>query len=442
MSLRIVTWNLFNGGVDGHDAGRLHAQCDILNTLDPDLAVLTEAKDFHERGWERVWTVTNRLGLQPLLALSRSHGCHILVLYRSPTVCVERWDADAAGGQFHHALARARLRVEGIPGPVTLLATHLSPFSGEQRLREASWLAEYAAPGRYAILAGDLNTIGAEDPEPDWSQVPAHLRSRHVLIHPDGTFGPTDRRATRLLAQAGWIDPHTVLGQPPRPTVGHRPDTEGEPRRVDHVLLSPRPRPLGGRLRPGRHPRHPRTVRPPARPPRTRTTREVTTPPARTHTTVTTRHDPNPGNPLYGQPLTPFELWLLRATITGATQRRIARYLNLSRSTLQRRLRRVYRKLGVANRAQALEQGSQLGLIDLAQPHRFPDPGTLAADRRVAAAATMSCRRSHPRLPGTPYCVSCLVTAWEARHAHRPGTEQPSDGNRETDHGPRVRGCA
>ncbi len=77
----------------------------------------------------------------------------------------------------------------------------------------------------------------------------------------------------------------------------------------------------------------------------------------------------------------------------------------------------LYRKPGAANRVQAAALAHWVGLIGLAQPHRFPDPDALAADRRVAAAAAVSCARSHPRRPRTPYCGPRLITVLLGRHA-------------------------
>ncbi|MYW03329.1 hypothetical protein GT354_49915, partial [Streptomyces sp. SID3343] len=85
----------------------------------------------------------------------------------------------------------------------------------------------------------DLNTIGADDPEPDWDLFPPRLHSRHRLVLPDGTFGPADRRAIRSLAAAGFVDPFAYLEVGPIPTVGHFDPREPDEHRSDHILVSP-----------------------------------------------------------------------------------------------------------------------------------------------------------------------------------------------------------
>jgi exodeoxyribonuclease-3 len=236
--LRVGSYNLLDGGVDEAGDRRWRAQLDVLDALSLDVLAVQEATHWDRDDFARLHATADALRMQPLFAPSRSHGCHIVVFHRWPRVRSERWNPDAGCGSFHHTLARARLRVEGFAHPVVLLATHLDPFSGGDRLAEAGWMTEYAAPGRYTILAGDLNTIGAADPEPDWSRVADHLHSRHRLVLPDGSLGPTDRRAMRLLTAAGFIDPPERLGLVFARTAGYHRTGEPLGRRSDFVLVS------------------------------------------------------------------------------------------------------------------------------------------------------------------------------------------------------------
>jgi exodeoxyribonuclease-3 len=140
--------------------------------------------------------------------------------------------------EFHHAASRARFVANG--RAFSVVHTHLDPFSAEDRLSEVSWLTQYAAADQRTALIGDLNSIGARDPEQDdWRRIPVHLQPRHRMIRADGTYGDTDRRAIATLAASGFVDPPFHLQMPWRRTAGYWSDTERWDHRSDYVLLSP-----------------------------------------------------------------------------------------------------------------------------------------------------------------------------------------------------------
>ncbi|WP_406297457.1 endonuclease/exonuclease/phosphatase family protein [Embleya sp. NBC_00888] len=230
---RVGTYNLLNGGGD-----RFPSQMALLRAMDLDLVALQEVQHGTRDDHALECAIANELDMQTMLAASASHGCHLVLAWNPARLRRVGYTADAAEGKFHHTLQRLEFVVPDTGAPLTVLHTHLDPFSGDDRESEARWLTEYAAPGRRTLLLGDLNTIGAFDPEPDWSTLPAHLQSRHRLCREDGTLGLTDRRAIRLLDRAGFIDPFADL-QLGRNTVGHWDEKEdGIARRSDHILGS------------------------------------------------------------------------------------------------------------------------------------------------------------------------------------------------------------
>ncbi|MEU0350869.1 endonuclease/exonuclease/phosphatase [Streptomyces sp. NPDC006237] len=231
--LRVGSYNLLNGGQE-----RWEDQVGLLGGLNLDVLNLQEAKHLDQKDSERVYATAERLGMQPLLARSRSHGCHLVTYYRWPRVQCLGFSPDGACGNFHHTALRARMRITGVREPVLLLHTHLDPFSPQDRLAEVQWLTEHA--GARTLLAGDLNTPGADDEEPeDWDLIPAHQHSGHRLMLPDGSYGGTDRRAIRALMHAGFVDPPVHLDQPIPRTAGHLCPEQKWDHRADHVLLSP-----------------------------------------------------------------------------------------------------------------------------------------------------------------------------------------------------------
>ncbi|WP_399094035.1 endonuclease/exonuclease/phosphatase family protein [Streptomyces sp. BBFR2] len=232
--LRVGTYNIRDGGApDSQDFAR---QLDLVAGLD--ILGIQEAKHWNRDRERRLHDAARALGMRPLLTPSANHGCHLLLLVRAPRVRIVEHTPTIAAGTFHHAASRTLIEVDD-RYRITVLHTHLNPFSPDMRLAETGWLTEYAEEGRRTLLLGDLNTIGADDPDPDdWSDIPWHLYSRHREIRSDGTYGGADRRAIRALSVAGYADPSTHLGVPAVPTTGHWPGAEEWMRRSDYVLLS------------------------------------------------------------------------------------------------------------------------------------------------------------------------------------------------------------
>ncbi|MYV97649.1 endonuclease/exonuclease/phosphatase [Streptomyces sp. SID3343] len=227
---------MLDGAWDDDRYGNLLA---VLATLGGDVIGLQEAKEWDKHDFARVCETAEALGMQALFAPSASHECHLVLLYRAEALSLKKWTPDAACRKFHHTLQRAEFAIRATGEDVTVLHTHLDPFSGDGRKKEASWLTEYAKHDTSGVLLGDLNTIGADDPEPNWDLFPPRLHSRHRLVLPDGRFGPADRRAIRSLTAAGFVDPFTHLGLGPVPTVGHFDPREPDEHRSDHILVSP-----------------------------------------------------------------------------------------------------------------------------------------------------------------------------------------------------------
>lgn len=238
---RVGSYNVMDGGGDGD---RWPAQLKLLASQNFDILGIQEAKHWDRHGRARMHQLAEALGMQPLFAPSQHHGCHLVLLYRWPRVRCLSFEPDISFGSFHHAASRAQFTIAGMDRPLTVIHTHLHPFSPAARLVETGWLTEYANDDLFSILLGDLNTvgltgIGADQDPADWGLVPKHLHSRHRLVLPDGTYGGCDRRAMSALIKAGYVDPPQHLGIAPPRTAGHwRRGSEPWDRRSDYVLLS------------------------------------------------------------------------------------------------------------------------------------------------------------------------------------------------------------
>ncbi|MFC0039532.1 endonuclease/exonuclease/phosphatase family protein [Actinomadura rayongensis] len=205
-SLRIGTWNLLEGGLDGTDASRLERQIDLLAELDLDLLGLQEATWRH-RGAEMLHHVAHRLGMTArVLTPSNHHACALATFVRERPGVRVVGEAHDTSGSWWHALAHVEVDVDGI-GTFDFLNTHLAPSSEDQRAREGQQLGLYK--NCRAILLGDMNAVPATDPLPS----------------PDDTddgraHGKRDRRAAQAIARAGFVDVGASVGDT-TPTVGH-----------------------------------------------------------------------------------------------------------------------------------------------------------------------------------------------------------------------------
>ncbi|MFI1416319.1 endonuclease/exonuclease/phosphatase family protein [Streptomyces sp. NPDC020707] len=237
-ALCVVSYNTLNGGRDPDGSvHRLTDQVDMLTELEPDVVCLQEAKHWDKDGGETVNEVAAALKMEARLAPSASHGCHLVTLVRPPRVRFVRFYPDIAEGNFHHAVSRADLRVEGVHAVLRVLHTHFDPFDPGDRAAEARWLTQYGDRND-TLLVGDLNTEAPGDPEPEtWDWLPATQYSNNRIQHPDGSYGNLDKTAMSALLTAGFIDPAAALQLQFARTAGHWRDGD-RGHRSDYILPS------------------------------------------------------------------------------------------------------------------------------------------------------------------------------------------------------------
>ena len=236
-----MTWNVKTGGRDRGGADRLGAIVAVTERERPDILALQELRGFDA---ERIAA----FGMDAHLVRS-VFGQPVAVLVRPPLRISRR---AAVRWRLHHAAAV--VTVGTAAGPLTVVGTHLNPFSPERRRREAVWLAaRYASPGGcrrgraagLVALAGDLNTL---EPDTDHAERLARLAPayRHRHLAADGT---ADTRAiAALTGSGGLVDLWAVAGEGDgvtAPTTGGG-GAEFSGMRLDYVLGSP---PLAARAR-------------------------------------------------------------------------------------------------------------------------------------------------------------------------------------------------
>ena len=231
--MKVMSYNTLFGGWDGTDDRRSRAQRAVIARERPDVLLLQECKHFDLNGGRRLYETEAALGMRGFLALAPHTGQHAAVFAR-PELAPVAFESDSA--HFHHAAAVVTLRVPGFPQPVTFVSVHLCPHGPHVRLTEAAYLVAHAAPDRFALVAGDFNSVSPFDAEPDWTALPAHHRARY--LSPDGRTA--DHRVLRAFDQAGYTDVARRLGRSAEPTVPGTgfTNTEFVPFRSDYFLAS------------------------------------------------------------------------------------------------------------------------------------------------------------------------------------------------------------
>ncbi|MBB2942671.1 exodeoxyribonuclease-3 [Actinoplanes lutulentus] len=221
--MRFMTWNIRTGGGD-----RLPAIIDVIKAERPDILAVQELRDFHRYAGKRLRHFAGSVGMTPHLARSVL-GQPVAVLVRPPLVIIGR---STVRWRLHHAAASVVLSTPA--GPLTVVSTHLNPFSPYRRMREARWLAARYAPSRGMVLiAGDLNGLApGEDHTEGLAGLAPLYHRRHV-----NAAGEADTRAVGAFLSAGFADLGLGAGPTvPTPGLGGK---EFGPMRLDHVLASP-----------------------------------------------------------------------------------------------------------------------------------------------------------------------------------------------------------
>ncbi|QLQ40082.1 endonuclease/exonuclease/phosphatase family protein [Micromonospora robiginosa] len=193
--LRVMTWNIRTGGRDRDGTDRRDRIVSVVTAQRPDVLALQELRGLDGT----LGGLARRVDMTPHLARS-CFGQPVAVLVRPPLRVLA---AGSVRRPFHHAAARVRIATPA--GPLTVVSTHLNPYSGRRRRIEAGWLAAAVrrGGGELALLAGDLNTLEpAVDHADRLAGLAAAYRRRH--LRRDGRT--VDTRAVARLLDGGLVD--------------------------------------------------------------------------------------------------------------------------------------------------------------------------------------------------------------------------------------------
>jgi exodeoxyribonuclease III len=197
--MRIVSWNLLNGGQDGASAERLERIIGLLCEQNPDVVLLQEATGYALDERRLLYHVENSLDMRGFLAIAKT-GYHLATYIRRGQR-VGGYEVDASN--FFHAMLRVELLLTDTIR-LNLINAHLCPHSSQVRVIEAQHLARYAAEGTYVLIGGDMNSLDPhEDHRLALERMPAHYRARYLM---PGDDSMPDTRVGRSFEAAGLID--------------------------------------------------------------------------------------------------------------------------------------------------------------------------------------------------------------------------------------------
>ena len=192
--LRVLTYNILDGGVDRDGTSRLELISELVGDLDPDVVALQEANDFERDGQRRRFEFERATGMRSFLGRSVS-GYHGALLVK-PGFRVVTWQSETS--ETNRSFNEMTLVTPG-GARLGVVGVHLHPFSPDARL----FWALHAMPGPPAIVLGDFNTPRADDPGVD----AAVSRIGPRLLARSGNIGTEiDDRAPRAMERAGFVD--------------------------------------------------------------------------------------------------------------------------------------------------------------------------------------------------------------------------------------------
>jgi exodeoxyribonuclease-3 len=196
-----MTWNVKTGGVDRGGGDRLAAITAVIEKVRPDILALQELKFFGSEDQRRLRELAGAIGMTPHLAPS-AFGLPVAVLVRPPLRMTRR---TRLRWRMHHAAAGAVVPTGA--GPLTVVSTHLNPYSATRRRHEARRIAKRYRSG-LLLIGGDLNSLDpGSDHTEELARLPEEFRKRHARRD-----GSADTRPMSTFLAAGLKDLWTVAG--------------------------------------------------------------------------------------------------------------------------------------------------------------------------------------------------------------------------------------
>ncbi|MFI9040883.1 LuxR C-terminal-related transcriptional regulator [Streptomyces sp. NPDC053726] len=218
MTLRIATYNMLDGGIDGFDSGgdlstvRWEQQMALLrDVVMPDVLCLQEAKHFDKDDDKMAGATAEALGMDWRLAPSASHGCHLMTLVRPGRAAFMDfmcWPPKAWLTSWCAGRSWTRPLRDGFPTtcPATQ-ASHRSPDIYQRRLQVTTASTACLTPRQH-----DVVRLLADGLLPAQIADTLNLRTTTVREYKDVAAHRLGVHGTPALVQAAYES--GALGQP------------------------------------------------------------------------------------------------------------------------------------------------------------------------------------------------------------------------------------
>jgi endonuclease/exonuclease/phosphatase family metal-dependent hydrolase len=227
--MRVLAYNILEGG-DLREGDRTAHIVELIQAFDPDVLGVAECTGWERDATRRFEMFRGALGMDGLM--NRAISGHNVALLHKPTLPILTLEASSAA--MYHGLVRLQVDHAAL-GALTILMTHLHPYSSLYRTAEAQTLVGKARATQEALVMGDFNTVPTAEVTTALRGAPEHLRTR--LLGPGGDF---DAAPLAVLEAHGLVDLGASSMQPTYPTrLGGKLARYGAMVRLDFMFATP-----------------------------------------------------------------------------------------------------------------------------------------------------------------------------------------------------------
>ncbi|MEA2575722.1 MAG: exodeoxyribonuclease [Chloroflexia bacterium] len=227
--MKVMTYNILEGA-NLRFGDRTELVIDIIERAGADIVGLCECTGFDAENAARFKYFRSRLRLDGAITRAPS-GHHVCLFYRRGLRTFSRTNL---ANTMYNGFARVAFESKEL-GPVTVVMTHLHPFSSWYRVTEVQQVLGRASSSEESIIMGDMNNLAPSDLPFDIDAAGPQLAGR--LSGPDGQI---DTLPIRAMLTQGFVDLGASTVGPTYPTRIERKQKESDIAvRLDYILATP-----------------------------------------------------------------------------------------------------------------------------------------------------------------------------------------------------------
>jgi len=224
--MKLMTYNILNGAKDN-----LAKVIAVINRESPDFLGINEANGFDDNNQKIIKEFAAKIGL-PFFDLAKcgdGDDYHIAVFSKQPFEKIEHLDG------FARAAIAVDIKTDF--GTISIIATHLTPYTEALRMEEVKKILSHDHGSSYKVLMGDLNSLSrADDYDPKIVATFNEMQTKKFTADGRLLFHVTDK-----LLQPSYVDP-AILADKQKVFTAPTSINEYEAHnnmRLDYILVSP-----------------------------------------------------------------------------------------------------------------------------------------------------------------------------------------------------------